>query len=144
MGRFVRLPAHPAATCRNGGQQMLTTEHAFELPRGYVDREGNLHRRGVMRLATASDEILPMRDPRVQQNPSYLTIILLARVITKLGDLPMIDTHTVEGFFTADLAYLQEFYRSINEMQLTTIPTVCPRCGHEHEVAMNFLDQSLV
>lgn len=127
-----------------GWQTMLTTEHAFELPRGYVDADGNLHRRGVMRLATASDEILPMRDPRVQQNPSYLTIILLARVITKLGDLPMVDTHTIEGLFTADLAYLQQFYRSINEMEQPAVDTVCPRCGHEHEVKVNFLDQSLV
>src|SRR6478735_6239853 len=89
------------------------TEYEFVLPKGYVDEEGTLHRRGVMRLATAADEILPMRDPRVQNNPSYLSIILLARVVTKLGDLQMIDTRTVENFFTADLAYLQALYRQI-------------------------------
>ncbi|MFD1992508.1 phage tail assembly protein [Paenibacillus nicotianae] len=123
---------------------VLTTEHSFELPRGYVDMEGNLHRRGVMRLATASDEILPMRDPRVQQNPSYLTIILLARVITKLGELSMIDTHTIEGMFTADLAYLQNFYRSINEMDEPSVQVACPKCGHEYEMKMDFLSQSQV
>ncbi len=123
---------------------VLTTEHSFELPRGYVDMDGNLHRRGIMRLATASDEILPMRDPRVQQNPSYLTIILLARVITKLGELSMIDTHTIEGMFTADLAYLQNFYRSINEMDEPSVQVTCPKCGQEHEVKMNFLPQSQV
>lgn len=123
---------------------VLTTEHSFELPRGYIDGDGNLHRRGVMRLATASDEILPMRDPRVQNNPSYLTIILLARVITKLGDMSMIDTHTIEGLFTADLAYLQNFYRSINEVDEPSFPIICPKCGHEHEVKMDFLSQSLV
>ena len=67
------------------------TEFEFELPRGYVDQNGEVHKRGVMRLATAADEIMPLRDPRVQQNPGYLTVILLSRVVTKLGTLQAIN-----------------------------------------------------
>ncbi len=117
------------------------TEYEFELPKGYVDENGNLHRRGTMRLATAADEILPMRDQRVQQNPGYLTIILLARVITKLGDLRAIDTKTIEKMFTADLAFLQNFYRQINEAEKLTVKTICPKCEHEHEVDISFLSE---
>jgi hypothetical protein len=90
------------------------TEVEFTLPKGYLDTHGVLHRRGIMRLATAADEILPLRDPRVQQNPAYLAIIVLARVIVKLGDLPSIDTKTIEGLFAADLDYLQRTYERIN------------------------------
>ncbi len=86
------------------------TEIDFELPKGYVDDEGTLHRRGKMRLATAADEILPLRDPRVQQNEAYLTVIILARVITRLGALPDVHTGTIEGLFASDLAYLQRLY----------------------------------
>jgi len=120
----------------------FATEFQFVLPRGYVDENGNLHRHGTMRLATAADEILPMRDPRVQQNPGYLSIILLARVITKLGDLRAIDTKTIERLFTADLQYLQNFYREINEMEKLTVKTACPKCGHDHEVDITFLAQA--
>lgn len=116
------------------------TEYEFELPRGYVDDNGTLHKRGIMRLATAADEILPMRDPRVQQNPGYLTIILLARVVTKLGDLKHIDTKTVEKLFTADLAYLQSIYRQINEIETPKVRVFCPKCDHEHEVEVDFLE----
>ncbi len=90
------------------------TEIEFTLPKGYLDQTGILHRRGVMRLATAADEILPLRDPRVQQNEAYLAIIVLARVITRLGDLPSIDTKIVEGFYAYDLNYLQRLYEQIN------------------------------
>jgi hypothetical protein len=114
------------------------TEFEFELPRGYVDEHGNLHKRGVMRLATAADEILPMRDPRVQQNPGYLTIILLARVITRLGDVRAIDTRVIERLFTADLAFLQNLYRQINETGSILVHTACPKCEHEFEVDMGF------
>lgn len=115
------------------------TEYEFELPRGYVDENGTLHKRGVMRLATAADEILPMRDQRVQQNPGYLTIILLTRVITKLGDLKHIDTRIVEKLFTADLAFLQAFYRQINDIEAPRVHTACPKCDHEFEVEVDFL-----
>lgn len=119
------------------------TEYEFELPRGYVDESGTLHKRGVMRLATAADEILPMRDPRVQQNPSYLTIILLARVVTKLGDLRAIDTRTIEQLFTSDLAYIQGLYRQINENGVPKVHTMCPKCEHEFEVEVDFFDEKM-
>lgn len=94
----------------------LQTEFSFTLPRGYIDASGTLHREGRMRLATAMDEIAPMRDPRVRANQAYLVIILLARVITKLGTVEVIDTGVVENLFSADLAYLQDFYRKINDL----------------------------
>lgn len=118
---------------------VFQTEYEFELPRGYVDIQGNLHKRGTMRLATAADEILPMRDPRVQQNPSYLTMILLARVITRLGDTKDIDTKVIEQLFTADLTYLQNFYKSINETEQSKVMTMCPHCERDHEVDLSFL-----
>ena len=90
------------------------TETAFELPLGYVDETGVRHRRGVMRLATAADEILPMRDPRVQANPAYLSIIILARVVTKLGSLADVDTQIVESLFTQDFEYLRRLYEEVN------------------------------
>ena len=90
------------------------TEVAFELPKGYVDDDGTLHRQGVMRLATAADEILPLRDPRVQQNEAYLAVIVLARVITRLGTLADIHPGTIEGLFASDLAYLQRLYEQLN------------------------------
>src|SRR5690349_12448264 len=93
---------------------MFQTEVDFTLPKGYVDGEGVLHREGVMRLATAADEILPLRDPRVQQNPAYLTIIVLARVVTRLGSLPSINTKVIEDLFASDLGYLQVLYEQLN------------------------------
>lgn len=109
----------------------LQTEFDFTLPRGYVDRSGTLHRRGRMRLATAVDEIAPLRDPRVRQNQAYHTIILLARVVTQLGTLPAIDTGVIEGLFTADLAFLQELYRTKNELVLEEGQVRCPSCGEQ-------------
>jgi len=92
----------------------LQTEYEFTLPRGYVDREGNLHRAGIMRLATAKDEILPLSDPRVQRNDAYLIVIVLSRVITRLGELGEVNPGVIENLFASDLAYLQEFYNQIN------------------------------
>ncbi len=114
------------------------TEYSFELPRGYVDSQGDLHKRGTMRLATAADEILPMRDQRVQQNPGYLTIILLSRVIAKLGNLKAIDTKVIENLFTADLNFLQNLYRQINEPEGMEIKVSCPKCQHNFEVENDF------
>lgn len=90
------------------------TEIPFTLPKGYLDGEGNLHRDGVMRLATAADEILPLKDPRVQQNSAYLTIIVLARVVTRLGSLSDVNTKVIEGVFASDLNYLQSLYEQLN------------------------------
>src|SRR5215212_9777760 len=91
----------------------LQTEFDFALPKGYVDAQGVLHRGGKMRLATAMDEIVPLRDPRVRNNQAYLTVAILTRVITHLGDLIEVNTNVVENLFTVDLAYLQDFYRRI-------------------------------
>lgn len=98
---------------------MLQTEFEFTLPLGYVDADGDVHKEGVMRLATAADEILPLRDPRVQNNPAYLVVILLSRVITRLGTLSQITPQVIEGLFAADLAYLQDRYNTINRVNGT-------------------------
>lgn len=115
---------------------MFQTEYKFKLPKGYVDPDGNLHKNGVMRLATAADEILPLKDPRVKQNPAYLSVILLSRVITKLGDISdeSVTPATIEGLFASDLSYLQEFYQKINGDGITAIKTKCPECNHKFEV----------
>lgn len=115
------------------------TEYEFELPRGYLDRDGVLHKSGSMRLANAADEILPLKDARVQQNPGYLTIILLARVVTRLGTLPAVDTRVIEGLYTMDLAYLQDLYERVNEMESPNYRAVCTHCGKELEVPINFM-----
>ncbi|BEP29027.1 phage tail assembly protein [Helicovermis profundi] len=115
----------------------------FTLPRGYIDKKGNLHKIGKMRLATASDEIAPLRDPRVVQNPNYLTIILLSKVITELGDLENIDTSVIENLFTADLGYLQELYNRINQYADASIDFKCPHCEKDIEVDMNFLGENI-
>jgi hypothetical protein len=112
----------------------LQTEFEFTLPRGYVDQEGNLHRHGVMRLATAMDEISPLRDLRVRSNEAYLVIVLLSRVIVKLGTLSQVTTGVIESLFAADLAYLQAFYRQINERGTSLIAVTCPQCSAEIEL----------
>ena len=113
------------------------TQFAFRLPRGFVDEDGNLHRDGIMRLATARDEIVPLQDYRVQSNRAYLVIVLLSRVVTKLGDIKLITVETIENLFSTDLAYLQEFYRKINEEGGAPKHHVaCPKCGHEMDVDM--------
>ncbi len=96
---------------------MIPTEFEFTLPKGYLDAEGNLHRKGVMRLARAMDEIIPMRDPRVKSNPAYATVLILSRTITRLGALDEVTPTVVEGLFACDLNYLQKFYRQINELE---------------------------
>lgn len=96
---------------------MIQTEFEFTLPKGYVDTDGNLHRKGLMRLSRAIDEITPMRDPRVKANPAYATVIILARVITTLGGLEEINSIVIENLFASDLSYLQKFYRQINELE---------------------------
>lgn len=108
---------------------VLQTEYEFKLPKGYVDEEGTLHKEGVMRLATAADEILPMKDPRVQNNPSYLTVILLSRVINKLGELQSINPGVIEKLFVADLNFLQEFYKVVNGNGNVMMNVKCPKCG---------------
>ena len=115
---------------------ILQTEYDFILPKGYVDDEGTLHKDGKMRLSTAADEILPMKDPRVQSNPAYLTVILLSRVVTSLGNLKMITPKVVEGLFSSDFSYLQDMYTRINQNGSNSQKTVCPKCEHSFEVDM--------
>ena len=116
---------------------MLQTEFPFTLPMGYVDADGNLHREGIMRLATALDEIAPLKDPRVRSNQAYLLMILLSRVITKLGTLETINPKVIEGLFAADLAYLQDLYCRINQNAHDRVRTQCPYCEKEFEVELN-------
>jgi len=115
------------------------TEFEFELPMGFVDREGNLHKSGTMRLATAMDEITILNDMRVQSNEAYIVIVLLARVITSLGTLPAVNTNVIENLFAADLTFLQEFYRQINESGNTRREFVCPHCEKPFEVDLSTL-----
>jgi hypothetical protein len=112
----------------------LRTEFAFVLPRGYVDERGRTHREGLMRLATARDEIAPQSDPRVRENPAYLTVILLARTVTRLGGIDVVDTGVVEELFASDLAFLQDLYRRINQQGHTEADVRCPGCGKEFSV----------
>ena len=112
---------------------MFQTEYEFTLPMGFVDEDGSLHRDGVIRLATAADEILPLKDPRVQKNPSYLVVILLSRVVTQLGGLDRVTPKTIEGLFAADLAYLQTLYNEINQIGNGRHAVTCPQCQHTFE-----------
>ncbi|MEQ8145573.1 hypothetical protein [Streptomyces sp. OP7] len=118
------------------GAQSLRTEFPFELPRGYVDESGTVHRHGVMRLATARDELVPLRDIRVQENPAYLSVVLLGRVITRLGTLPMVHDGVVENMFASDLAFLQDFYRQVNAEGHTRAGVTCPHCEQPFEVEL--------
>jgi uncharacterized phosphosugar-binding protein len=116
---------------------MFQTEFEFILPKGYLDHEGNLHRRGMMRLATAIDEIAPMRDPRVKMNPAYATVIILSRVITRLGALTEVTPAIVEELFAQDLNYLQSFYRRINELEEEFYSTEQNEVNSEQQSEMN-------
>ncbi len=111
----------------------LQTEYEFTLPKGYVDEKGTLHRKGTMRLANAADEILPQKDARVQRNPAYLAIIILSRVVTRLGELQDVNPGIIEKFFIGDLSYLQELYRRINGDGNILLNLKCPHCGAEFE-----------
>jgi len=114
----------------------LQTEYEFMLPKGYVDSDGDLHRDGIMRLANARDEILPLEDPRVRRNEAYLLVILLSRVITRLGDLRDINPGVVEKLFAADLTYLQDFYNRINGNGSSKHAVVCPHCEEKFDVEL--------
>jgi hypothetical protein len=113
---------------------MFQTEYEFTLPMGYLDEDGTLHHQGVMRLATAADEILPLKDPRVQKNPSYLVVILLSRVVTRIEGVQQVSPHTIENLYAADLAYLQDLYNEINRVDGAHVPVTCPQCNHNFEV----------
>ena len=115
---------------------MLQTEYPFTLPMGYVGADGTLHKEGTMRLATAFDEIAPLKDPRVQSNPAYLLVILLVRVVSKLGTLEHINPKVIEALYAADLAYLQDLYGRINGHGHNRVRTQCPHCDKPFEVEL--------
>jgi hypothetical protein len=120
----------------------LQTEFEFVLPRGYVDQDGNLHREGIMRLANAKDEILPLQDPRVVRNQGFLIVILLSRVITRLGDLREINPGVIENLFASDLSYLQNFYNQVNANGRSVQKVSCPDCERQFEVELSAVGES--
>ena len=119
------------------------TETEFRLPRGYMDEDGTLHHEGVMRLATAADEILPLKDPRVQANPAYLTVIVLSRVVTKLGGLPDVNTRIIENLYASDVSYLQSLYQKLNTNGNGNghRKVACPNCNEEIDVGDQILGE---
>jgi hypothetical protein len=129
-------PTAVDVAARKAAEDVLQTEFAFELPRGYVDDSGQAHRRGRVRLAPARDEIMPLRDPRVRENEHYLTVLLLSRVVTELGELSdaQVTPGVIENLFASDLAFLQDLYRRVNQEGHTRAAVACPACDHEFEV----------
>jgi hypothetical protein len=123
-----------AAAMESRPAPRVHTQFAFTLPVGYIDDTGRMHREGVMRLATARDEIGPQRDLRVRENPAYLSVLLLSRVVTRLGSLSGVDAGVIEGMFAADLAFLQDLYRRINQEGHAHAEVVCPGCQHRFSV----------
>lgn len=125
--------ASGVSTASSRGTQ-LRTEFDFVLPRGYVDQDGVVHRDGTMRLATARDELLPLYDARVQENAAFTTVVLLGRVITRLGTLGAVTPAVVENMFASDVAFLQDFYRRVNAEGHTRLAVTCPDCSHRFTV----------
>lgn len=107
----------------------MQTSFDFVLPRGYVDAQGVVHREGTMRLATARDELMPLLDPKVREHEAFLSLVLLSRVVTRLGTLPMIDDQVIGGLWATDLAFLQDLYRRINTEGTTVAEVTCPHCS---------------
>jgi hypothetical protein len=125
-----------------GSENPIRTEFNFILPRGLVDDRGDVHRQGVMRLATAKDEIYVQKDTRVQRDPAYGVLVILSRVITRLGSLSSVTPELLEELFTRDLAYLREFYNRINQQGSAYIPVQCPQCSSEFSVELSLSGES--
>ncbi|MDI5961163.1 hypothetical protein POF50_016725 [Streptomyces sp. SL13] len=119
---------------REDRRHLLRTEFEFELPRGYLDDDGVLHRHGAMRLATARDELMPQIDLRVKENPAYLSVVLLSHVITRLGDITDVHTGVVERMYATDVAFLQDFYQRVNSEGHTRAAVTCPQCDGSFEI----------
>lgn len=130
-------PASAAASPDTGQGAGLRTEFAFELPRGYVDESGTVHRSGVMRLATARDELVPLRDDRVRENSAYLSVVLISRVVVRIGTVEDIHPGVIEDLFASDLAFLQDFYRRINSEGHTRARVTCPACREDFAVELS-------
>ncbi len=135
-GAVVSSQVSAVAGPERSSRSHMRTEFDFELPRGYVDGEGNVHRHGTMRLATARDELLPLIDSRVRDNSAYLTVVVLSRVITKLGSLgeEEVTANVLENMFASDLAFLQDLYRRINTEGHTLASVSCPACHERFSV----------
>ncbi len=129
--------AEPASPAADAGAEPLRTEFPFVLPRGYVDAGGTVHREGTMRLATARDEIEPLRQVEVRQNEAYLSVLLLARTITRIGDHTEITPDMVEDLFAADFDHLQRLYERINTDGEAVGVVACPDCRQEFEVDLS-------
>jgi hypothetical protein len=114
--------------------QALRTEFPFVLPRGYVDSSGTLHRHGLMRLATARDELVSQRDERVRENPNYLAVVLISRVVSNLGGIEDVHSGVIENLFASDLAFLQDLYRRVNQDGHAHVRVACPSCSSEFAV----------
>ncbi|MCC5659013.1 phage tail assembly protein [Nostoc sp. XA010] len=123
-------------------KDIVCTEFAFTLPKGLVDSQNRVHRQGVMRLATALDEILLQKERKVQENSAYGVLVMLSRVITRLGSLTSVSANLLEGLVVSDLAYLREFYNRVNQQGNTHIPTECPHCNAKFLVELELAGES--
>jgi hypothetical protein len=115
----------------------MKTEYAFTLPRGFVDAHGAVHRDGTMRLATARDEIEPLRDAAVRQNEAYVTVLLLARVVTRIGDIDNVTPEVIERLYAADFDHLQKLYERLNTDGEVVGSVTCPECAHQFEIDLS-------
>ncbi|MFL5932105.1 MAG: phage tail assembly protein [Gaiellaceae bacterium] len=118
----------------------MQTEVSFTLPKGYADQAGTVHRDGTMRLATARDEIEPLRDPEVRQNEAYLTVLLLSRVVTRIGDVREVSPEVIEGLYAADFDHLQRLYERLNTDGEAVGSITCPSCSHAFEVDLSEIE----
>jgi hypothetical protein len=121
----------------------LQTEYEFTLPTGFVEADGTVHKKGVMRLLTAADEIQPQGDPRVHSNQAYLDVLLLSRVI-KLESLPSgkngdfgVEPSVIEKLFVQDWDYLEELCWRINRGETLSVKTTCPGCKEAVELSLS-------
>src|SRR5436190_12952593 len=118
----------------------MRTEIPFTLPRGLVDDAGEAHREGTMRLATARDEIEPLRDPEVRRNEAYLSVLLLARTVTRIGDITEITPELIEDLYAADFDHLQRLYERVNTDGESAGVVSCPECAHHFEVDLTEIE----
>jgi hypothetical protein len=118
----------------------MQTEIAFTLPRGYVAADGTVHREGVMRLATARDEIEPLRSPEVRDNQAYLSVLLLARTVQRIGDVTEVTPQLIEDLFAADFDHLQRLYERLNSDGEAVGVVSCPSCDHRFEVDLTEIE----
>jgi hypothetical protein len=118
----------------------MQTEVSFTLPKGYLDGAGTLHREGTMRLATARDEIEPLRDAEVRQNEAYLSVLLLSRVVTRIGGVSDVTPEVIEGLYAADFDHLQRLYERLNTDGEAVGSVTCPSCSHAFEVDLSEIE----